>query len=127
MKIATPLVLTVLALAGCGDLASCPLTDRLRARVQYLAQTPPGQPGALVQFCRCQNGADSMSVTSEVSGSGGVAHVTLHWGSTNMGMLDLIFVVGPNGQLLLDDTQRTDRGPCSSLYASQSPPGDCPA
>jgi hypothetical protein len=42
------------------------------------------QPGALVQFCRCQNGADSMSVTSEVSGSGGVAHVTLHWGTTNM-------------------------------------------
>jgi hypothetical protein len=113
--------------AGCGDLASCPVTDRLRARVQQLAQTPPGQPGAVVQFCRCQNGADSMGVTSEVSGSGGVAHVTLHWGTSSTGMLDLIFVVGPNGQLLLDDTQRTGRGACSSLYASQSPPGDCPA
>jgi hypothetical protein len=68
-----------------------------------------------------------MSVTSEVSGSGGVAHVTLRWGTNYTSRLDLIFVVGPNGQLLLDDTQYTERGPCSSLYASQSPPGDCPA
>jgi hypothetical protein len=111
--------------AGCAPFASCPVTDRLRARVEQLSRTPPGQPGPIIQFCRCQNGADSMSVMSEGSGSGGVAHVTLRWGPNYMSRLDLIFVVGPNGQLLLDDTQYTGRGPCSSLYAPQSGPSDC--
>jgi hypothetical protein len=113
--------------AGCGPFASCPVTDRLRARVEQLSQTPPGQPGPLVQFCRCQNGADRMNVASEVSGSGGVAHVTLQWGTTNTSRLDLIFVAGPNGQLLLDDTQRTGGGPCTSLYAPQAAQDACPA
>src|SRR5215470_13294192 len=63
--------------AGCGPFSACPVTDRLRARVEQLSQTPPGQPGPVVQFCRCQNPADSMSVASDVTGTGGVAHVEL--------------------------------------------------
>ncbi len=109
--------------AGCGGISKCPITDRLRTRVLELARTPPGQPGALVQFCRCQNGADSMTVSSEVSGSGGVAHVVLHYGSTSIMQLDLIFVQQADSRLLLDDTQVTGRGPSTSLYAPTPSPG----
>jgi hypothetical protein len=102
---------------GCGDLAACPVTDRLRARVVQLSQTPKGQPGPVAQFCRCQNGADNMTVTSEVTGAGGVAHVILHYGPTLTSRFDLIIVQGPTSQLLLDDTQCTGRGSATSLYA----------
>ena len=104
--------------AGCGDLTACPITDRLRARVEQLSHTPPGQPGPVAQFCRCQNGADSMSVTSEVTGAGGVAHVELHYGPTFTSRIDLIIVGGPDSRLLLDDTQCTGRGASTSIYAA---------
>jgi hypothetical protein len=58
-----------------------------------------------------------MTVTSEVSGAGGVAHVILHYGSTLTSKFDLIIVHGPNSLLLLDDTQCTGRGAATSLYA----------
>jgi hypothetical protein len=103
--------------AGCGDFTTCPITDRLRTRVEQLSHTPPGQPGPVVQFCRCQNGADSMSVASEVTGSGGIAHVELHYGPTFTSKIDLIIVRGPDAQLLLDDTQCTGRGASTSMYA----------
>jgi hypothetical protein len=103
--------------AGCGDFVTCPVTDRLRARVAEFSRTTPGQPGPIVQFCRCQNGAESMSVTSEASGTGGVAHVVLHYGSSFDVKLDLVFVRQPDSRLLLDDTQCTGRGAGTSLYA----------
>jgi len=104
--------------AGCGELAACPITDRLRARVEQLSHTPPGQPGPVAQFCRCQNGADSMSVTSEVTGAGGIAHVELHYGSTFISKIDLIIVRAPDSRLLLDDTRCTGRGASTSIYAA---------
>ena len=103
--------------AGCGELTACPITDRLRARVEQLSHTPPGQPGPVVEFCRCQNGATSMGVISEVTGAGGVAHVELYYGPTVTSKIDLIIVRGSDSQLLLDDTQCTGRGPSTSIYA----------
>jgi len=104
--------------AGCGQFAGCPITDRLSARVDQLSHTPPDQPGPVVQFCRCQNGADSMSVASEVTGTGGVAHVELHYGPTITSKIDLIIVRGADSRLLLDDTQCTGRGASTSIYAA---------
>jgi hypothetical protein len=102
--------------AGCGDLAACPVTDRLRARVQELSR-PTGGPGPVVEFCRCQNGASGMSVTSEPGGSGGVAHVALVYGPTYKSRIDLLIVRQPDGRLLLDDTRCTGRGAETSIYA----------
>jgi hypothetical protein len=103
--------------AGCGELAACPVTDRLRARVEQLSHTPPDQPGPVAQFCRCQNGAQSMTVTSEPSGSGGVSHVVLIFGAGTNIKIDLLFVRSGDSRLLLDDTQCTGHGPSTSLYA----------
>jgi len=103
--------------AGCGDLALCPITDRLRARVEELGRPLPGQPGPVIQFCGCQNGADGMRVTSEVTASGGIAHVVLLYGASNGNALDLIFVRQSDGRLLLDDRQHTGGGPATSIYA----------
>ena len=58
-----------------------------------------------------------MSVTSEVTGSGGVARVSLHYGASFTSGIDLIFVEQPGPGLLLDDTQCTGRGPATSIYA----------
>jgi len=102
--------------AGCGDIAACPVTDRLRTRVAQLSQ-PTGGPGSVVQFCRCQNGAESMTVLSEVRPSGGTAHVTLTYGPQATSKLDLVFLEEPDRRLLLDDTQCTGRGASTSIYA----------
>ena len=102
---------------GCGDITACPVTDRLRARVEQLSHTPPGQPGPLAQFCRCQNGAQSMTVSSEPSGSGGVSHIVLIYGAGSNIKMDLHFVRTAESRLLLDDTQCTGRGPSTSIYA----------
>jgi hypothetical protein len=103
--------------AGCGPIDSCPVTDRLRARVAELGRPGPNEPGPVVQFCRCQNGAEGMRVTSEVTGPGGIAHVVLVYGAGTNVALDLIVVQSPGGQLLLDDTRCTGRGPSTSIYA----------
>jgi hypothetical protein len=108
--------------AGCGPIATCPVTDRLRARLEQLSQPPANGPGPVVQFCRCQNGASSMSVTSEVNGAGGVAHVTLVYGPTASSKIDLVIVQGVDSQLLTDDTQCTGKGPSTSIYAPQLVP-----
>jgi hypothetical protein len=105
--------------AGCGPVATCPVTDRLRARLQELSRPPANGPGPLVEFCRCQNGASSMAVTSEVSGAGGVAHVTLVYGPGSSSKIDLIIVQGSDSQLLVDDTQCTGKGPSTSIYAAE--------
>jgi hypothetical protein len=104
--------------AGCGDLATCPVTDRLRARVEQLSQPPAIGPGPVAQFCRCQNGAAGMTVTSEAGESGGVAHVVLDYGAGFRSRIDLIIVRQPDSRLLLDDTQCTGRGAGTSLYAA---------
>jgi hypothetical protein len=103
--------------AGCGDLAACPVTDRLRARVEALSRPAAVGPGPVVQFCRCQNPASGMSVTSEPGASGGVAHVALVYGPTYTSRIDLVIVRTPDGRLLLDDTRCTGRGADTSIYA----------
>jgi hypothetical protein len=87
----------------------CPLTDRLSARVAQLEQPPAVGPGPLAPFCRCQNVGDPV-VASEITATGGVAHVVL--GSIK---IDLI-MVDANGSLLVDDTQCTGAGSGSSIY-----------
>ncbi|HXM57323.1 MAG TPA: hypothetical protein VOB72_18140 [Candidatus Dormibacteraeota bacterium] len=104
--------------AGCGPIATCPIAQRLRARVEELSRPRPNQPGPVVQFCRCQNGASSLRVASGVTESGGIAHVVLVYEGGHDIALDLIFVRTPDAGLLLDDTQCTGRGPSTSLYAA---------
>ena len=112
--------------AGCGRLADCPVTDRLRARLVEMSRPQPNRPGPLVQFCRCQNGASSMSVRSEVTEAGGIAHVVLDYGVSGNGVsgkkqrIDLIIVRAPNSRLLIDDTQITGCGQSTSVYAPES-------
>lgn len=108
--------------AGCGPIATCPVTDRLRARLEQLSQPPANGPGPVVQFCRCQNGASSMSVSSEVTGAGGVAHVTLDYGGSSAIRIDLVAVQGADSRLLVDDTLCTGKGPSTSIYAPQLVP-----
>jgi len=100
--------------AGCNwrDRSACPVTDRLAARLEQLAQPPKVGPGPIALFCRCQNvPAVSAQFDPEVTPTGGVAHVTL--GALR---LDLI-MVQEKGNLLVDDTQCTGRGPSTSIYA----------
>jgi hypothetical protein len=103
--------------AGCGPIAACPITQRLRARVDELSRPQPNGPGGAVQFCRCQNGGSGLRVASEVTDSGGIAHVVVVYGGGHDIALDLIFVRAPDAGLLLDDTQCTGRGSSTSLYA----------
>jgi hypothetical protein len=105
--------------AGCGPIAECPVTDRLRARLDQLAQPPQSGPGPIIEFCRCQNGASSMSVASDVTGAGGVAHVTLIYGPSSTIKIDLVIVQEPDARLLIDDTQCTGKGASTSIYAPQ--------
>jgi hypothetical protein len=97
---------------------TCPVTDRLAARLSQLTAPPASGPGPLAPFCRCQNGASSMSVTTEPTRDGGIAHVTLNYGSSFQSKIDLI-VVRANSRALVDDTQCTGGGQSTSLYAPQ--------
>ena len=100
--------------AGCDwrDRLTCPITDRLAARMEQLAQPPKVGPGPIALFCRCQNvPAISAQFDPQVTPTGGVAHVTL-----SALKLDLI-MVQEKGKLLVDDTQCTGRGSSTSIYA----------
>ena len=58
-----------------------------------------------------------MSLTGEVTPTGGVAHVSLH-PDVHAIKIDLIMVM-QDGQLLVDDMQCAGGGPSTSVYAPQ--------
>ena len=100
---------------------ACPITQRLAARVFAVPSPNAVGPGPVNSFCRCQNPASrSMTVTGEVTGNGGVAHVALY-PDVHAIKVDLI-MVSQNGTLLVDDMQCTGRGPSTSVYAAQLAP-----
>jgi hypothetical protein len=105
---------------GCNwhDRATCPVTDRLAGRLDELTAPRANGHGPSPPLCRCQNGADSVSLRPEGTASGGVAHVTLDYGGIVSDNLDLIIVVS-SGRLLVDDTQCTGGGSSTSVYAAQ--------
>jgi hypothetical protein len=105
---------------GCNwhDRANCPVTDRLAARLDELTAPRAEGPGPSPPLCRCQNGPNSISVRTEVTASGGIAHVTLDYGAVLSSNIDLIIVVS-SGRLLVDDTQCTGGGSSTSVYAAQ--------
>ena len=98
--------------------SSCPLTPRLAHRL-FAIRTPSAVgPGPVDYFCRCQNPASkAMTVTGEVTATGGVAHVALY-PDVHAIKIDLIMVV-QDGQLLVDDMQCTGGGPSTSVYSAQ--------
>ena len=100
---------------------SCPLTPRLATRL-FAVRTPNAVgPGPVDYFCRCQNPASkAMSLSGEVTPTGGVAHVTLY-PDVHAIKIDLIMVV-QDGQLLVDDMQCTGGGRSTSVYAAQLAP-----
>jgi hypothetical protein len=105
---------------GCNwhDRVNCPVTDRLAARLDELTAPRAEGPGPSPPLCRCQNGPNSISVRTEVMGTGGIAHVTLDYGAGLSSNIDLIIVVS-SGRLLVDDTQCTGGGSSTSVYAAQ--------
>ena len=78
---------------------SCPLTPRLAARL-FAARSPNAVgPGPVDYFCRCQNPASkAMSLTGDVTSTGGVAHVSLY-PDVHAINIDLI-MVAQDGRLL---------------------------
>src|SRR5262249_8791673 len=93
------------------DRSACPVTDRLAARMEQLAQPSKVGPGPIALFCRYQNvPALGAQFDPEVTPTGGVAHAML--GGLK---LDLI-MVQEKGRLLVDATQCTGRGPSTSIY-----------
>jgi hypothetical protein len=110
----------------CGrDRSTCPITGRLEARIIQLTTPAAGGPGPVAPFCRCQNGAQSMSVTPELTRNGGIAHVTLDYGPPVQSKIDLV-VVTSNDRPLVDDTQCTGRGPSTSIYTARLAGCDTP-
>ena len=103
----------------CGrDRSSCPITGRLETRIIQLTTPSASGPGPVAPFCRCQNGAQSMSVTPELTRNGGIAHVTLDYGVPVQSKIDLV-VLKSNDRALVDDTLCTGRGSSSSIYAAR--------
>jgi hypothetical protein len=96
--------------------STCPVTDRLDARLAELAAPPAHGPGQVSLFCRCQNSAESMRITTESTSTGGVAHVVLIYSPSLHISIDLV-VVRDGGQAVVDDTRCTGRGAGTSLYA----------
>jgi hypothetical protein len=64
-------------------------------------------------WCRCQE-YSNVTITPEVTPSGGTAHVT-----SGSGLKMDFIMVEQGGELLVDDTQCTGRGPSTSIYAPQ--------
>ena len=100
---------------------SCPLTPRLATRLFAVPSPNAVGPGPVDYLCRCQNPASqAMSLTGEVTATGGVAHVALY-PDVHAIKIDLIMVV-QDGQLLVDDMVCTGGGPSTSVYAAQLAP-----
>ena len=85
--------------------ASCPITGRLEQRLQQ----------AKVTLCRCQNPAQTRSVTADITQTGGVIHVS--YGSQRF---DLI-AVQAGGSLVVDDQRCQSGGPATSIYSDVAP------
>ncbi|HLF78120.1 MAG TPA: hypothetical protein VJB57_11600 [Dehalococcoidia bacterium] len=95
---------------GPGGLQSCPITERLRQRLESLK----GRNANMI--CRCQNFSDTRTITVEATTTGGLAHVVLFRESLK---LDLI-IVRFGDKLLVDDTACTGK-PGTSIYESTGP------
>ena len=76
----------------------CPITDRLRQRLQTIQ----------VMMCLCQNGSLDQKITVETYAGGAVAHVTMWQGQRR----DLFMIFSPDGRLLVDD-ETFDDSSCS--------------
>jgi uncharacterized protein YvpB len=87
-----------------GTLFDCPLTDRLRSRLQ----------AAQIRLCSCPEGSPDRAIKATVDNVGrGLAQVRLFGGR-----LQLELTVVPVGRvLLIDDERLTGGGPESSVYA----------
>lgn len=94
-------------------IASCPVTERLIARIQEIERPPSTGPGPVNSWCRCQNAAN-VTMAAEVSGAGGTTHVTFN----NDIKVDFI-IVEQQGRLLVDDTRCTGHGSSTSIYSTQ--------
>lgn len=88
------------------DFSNCPVTARFLAR---LHQNPSASDQAR-PFCRCQNILPTRNITTELTVSGGVAHVDL-----GNAQIDLVMTF-EGGRLLVDDTQCPGRGSATSYY-----------
>jgi hypothetical protein len=98
---------------GCRQL-DCPITTKLGARMaEVIKEQSAYKTGGLLGWCRCQE-YSSVTITAEVTPGGGTAHVT-----SDSGIKMDFIMVGQGGQLLVDDTQCTGRGPSTSIYAPQ--------
>jgi hypothetical protein len=97
------------------DRSICPVTDRLGARLTELAAPPASGPGQVSLFCRCQNPAETMQVTTEPTSTGGVAHVALIYSPSLHVRIDLV-VIRLGDRALVDDTLCTGRGSGTSVY-----------
>lgn len=94
----------------------CPITPRLATRMAELIKIQSGyKTGGGDLWCRCQE-SSIPTVTAEVTSGGGIATVNFGWGK-----MDFLMVVQA-GKLLVDDTQCTEDGPNSSIYAPQPVP-----
>jgi hypothetical protein len=96
------------------QLSDCPITARLAVRQAEVMREQSSYPtGGVTGWCRCQQ-YFSVTITAEVTPTGGTAHVTADNG------LRMDFIeVEQFGKLLLDDTQCTGGGPSTSVYAPQ--------
>jgi hypothetical protein len=111
---------------GSCDLSSldpCPITGRLRARLDAVQGTVNG-----LLICRCQNTSNTRDIEATREGSGGTALVKLFAGTI---WLELTIVRGDDGQLLVDDVEcageadtslylDTGLGPCTIDHAADA-------
>jgi uncharacterized protein YvpB len=87
-----------------GNLARCPITDRLLARLV----------SAEITLCSCNQPSPDRTVAAELKGGLGIAHVRLYGG-----LLKLDLVILPVAtRLLVDDEMLTGGGLEASIYAS---------
>ena len=92
--------------------SNCPVTTRFLARLQR----NPSASDQARPFCRCQNILPKRDITTEVTVSGGVAHVDL--GNAH---IDLLMTL-EGSRLLVDDTQCPGRGATTSYYVDPVAP-----
>ena len=96
------------------DLAACPLTPKLAARLLQ-HPTSNGGGGGAAPLCRCQAVSPDLAISTDTVGDHAVAHVGLFGGQVK---IDLV-VVGTAGGPAVDDTTCTGKDPvATSIYAA---------
>ncbi|MBV9278944.1 MAG: hypothetical protein JOZ41_02585 [Chloroflexi bacterium] len=97
-----------------GRLAACPITPRLRARVQHAREN-----GNIL--CRCQNPPTSVGI-SLADNNGRVAHVNSRWSYAANSFVMVWVVLHQAGGWLVDDSYCAGR-PATTIY--KKPAGPC--